>query len=136
MHVGVGIPILDVGVRHLPLIHDLPARFPLGPRGTVLLESRQLDGARYDRPFLRKRCLPLHGERKQRDDDTEGAEGDDQRRQFGIDKSLRDNSLICCSPIAEPNTIASTITVPIPRQPHRPFGRSRSSTASFGCSGL
>src|SRR3954447_771058 len=46
------------------------------------------------------------------------------------------NSVNWCSPIAEPNTIASTIAVPMPRQPHRPFGRSRSSTAWSGCSGL
>jgi hypothetical protein len=26
-----------------------------------------------------------------------------------------------CRPIAEPNTIASTMAVPMPRQPHMPF---------------
>ena len=58
------------------------------------------------------------------------------RRRLGSGIRVETNSLIWCSPNAEPNTMASMIAVPMPRQPHRPFGRSRSSTASFGCSGL
>ena len=55
---------------------------------------------------------------------------------FGCGEMRRGEFAQLVRPNAEPNTIASTIAVPMPRQPHRPFGRSRSSTASLGCSGL
>jgi hypothetical protein len=55
---------------------------------------------------------------------------------LGLASRVETNSVSRLRPISEPKMIASAVAIPIPRQPHQPFGVSRSSTASRGCSGL
>src|SRR6476620_10492041 len=42
---------------------------------------------------------------------------------LGFARCVDANSVNWCRPMAEPNTIASTIAVPMPRHPHMPLGR-------------